>query len=1107
MLRTRQLAAIMFTDIQGYTSLMQQDEQQAILFRDKHRRIFNSTTEKYNGRILQYYGDGTLSIFDSAVDAVHCAIEMQQGLREDPVIPVRVGIHTGDIMFSDEEILGDSVNIASRIESLAVAGSVFISDKVFDEIKNQASIQAIRLKTFQLKNVARPMEVYAIANAGLVIPEVSSIQGKTETKTPPAATAQPASTGAGVPFLATKLFVPPPRPGAVQRVRLTDRLQQALHGKLTLISAPAGFGKTTLVSEWAGLGQASVAWLSLEEADSHLPRFLTYFIKALQNLQSDIGKDVLALLQSSQMPPMEHYLAQLINDMASVSGQMVLVLDDYHLIDARPVDEALTFLLDHLPPQFHIIITTREDPILPLSRLRVRGQLTELRATDLRFTAEEAANFLNDAMGLQLSVASVAALEARTEGWIAGLQMAALSLQGRSDTTQFIEAFTGSHRFILDYLVEEVLLGQEENVREFLMQTAILDRLSGSLCDAVTARQDGSKTLSELERGNLFVVPLDDQRQWYRYHHLFAEMLRAHVARERGAQLATWHRRAATWYEKNGVIADAIHHAMAAEDRGWAARLIEQSWPAMDAQFQSEIWLTWFEKLPAEFYANRPVLLLAGAWAYLNQGGLEAGAGYLAKVEEIMDRIDPNLPPDELPPNLVVEDAEQFKFLPPSIVSAHAFIALAHGDTVATIEHAKNALALLPEDEHVRRGPAAALLGLAAWNKGELEVAHRAISDAMRNFERAGSFEFAVSGTFGLADLRIAQGRLRDAVRTYEQVLELVAQKDLWHIRGTADLYLGLGDLYREQGDWKKAGRFIAKSEQMGPQKALPDWPCRLRIAKGRLLEAKGDLEGALQELQEAEKRYYRTPIPLIYPIPARIAQLWIRRGELTRARDWARSQELEAEDHLHYLKEYEHLTLARLLLAEYQLAGDTQQLDQCKKLLTRLYEAAGKDQRNGSLISILILQALVAEAQHSIPAALIPLEMALALAAPEGYVHTFILEGSPMVRLLSEAAAQGILPMYTHQLLAAFREETGAPPTPAIPNSPKSAQSLVEPLSDRELEILQLIAEGLSNQDISKKLFLALSTVKGHNRNIFGKLGVQRRTEAVARGQALGLI
>ena len=426
------------------------------------------------------------------------------------------------------------------------------------------------------------------------------------------------------PILATKLYIPPPRPKVVLRPRLIERLNEGLDRKLTLISAPAGFGKTTLVSEWVAGSERPAAWLSLDEGDNDPTRFLTYLVAALQTIAPDIGEGVLSVLQSPQPPPTESILTALLNEITAVPDDFVLVLDDYHVIDARPVDAALTFLLEHLPPQMHLVITTREDPQLPLARLRARGQLTELRAADLRFTPSEAAAFLNEVMGLNLSAEDIAALETRTEGWIAGLQLAALSMRGREDVPGFIRAFAGDNRYIVDYLVEEVLQRQPERVRSFLLQTSILDRLSGPLCDAVTGQEEGNALLEALERGNFFVVPLDDRRHWYRYHHLFADVLHAHLMAEQPDQVPTLHRRASEWYEQHGSAADAIRHALAAEDFERAADLVELAVPAMRRSRQEATLLGWLKALPDELIQCRPVLSVAYAGTLLQAASSRA---------------------------------------------------------------------------------------------------------------------------------------------------------------------------------------------------------------------------------------------------------------------------------------------------------------------------------------------------------------------------------------------------------------------------------------------------------------------------------------------------
>ncbi len=670
---------------------MQQNEKEAIQVRDKHRLIFNSSTEKYKGRILQYYGDGTLSIFDSAIDAVKCGIEMQLGFQKDPSIPVRIGIHTGDIIFSEEEIIGDSVNVASRLESLAVSGSVFISDKVYDEIKNQGSI------------------------------------------------------------------------------------------------------KTSLL-----------------------------------------------------------------NEITSIPDNFTLVLDDYHVIDAKPVENALTFLLDHLPPKMHLVITTREDPDLPLSRLRVRGQLTELGATDLRFTPSEAAGFLNQVMGLNLSAEDIAALETRTEGWVAGLQLAALSMQGRDDIPGFIRSFAGDDRYIADYLVEEVLQRQPDHVRSFLLQTSILDRLSGPLCNVVTGQEDGRKILEALERGNLFVVSLDDKRQWYRYHHLFAGVLHARLTEEQPERVLTLHRQASEWYEQNGLLADAIRHALAAEDFEQAADLIELAWPETDRYVQSAPWLGWVMALPDELVRVRPVLNVSYAWALLDIGEMEAGEARLQEVEELLETTEDISEKPEAPPRMVIVDKEQFRLLPATIASARAYLAGTFGDVAGTIKYTLQNIDLLSEDDHYRR-------------------------------------------------------------------------------------------------------------EEANENSPFQLWQYRFTLAQAQVKEDQGNLDGALDLLNKAERLYYRNVVPEMRPLAALKTQVWIKQGKLNKALDWARERGLSVDDDLSYLREFEHITLGRVLIAGYKSNRADCSILEAMGLLERLLKAAEEGGRIGNAIEILVMQALAHEAQGNI--------------------------------------------------------------------------------------------------------------------------------------------
>ncbi len=901
------------------------------------------------------------------------------------------------------------------------------------------------------------------------------------------------------PVLATKLYIPPPRPRAVLRPRLIERLNEGLHGKLTLISAPAGFGKTTLVSEWLADCGRPAAWLSLDEGDSDLTRFLTYLVAVLQTIAANIGEGVLGVLQSPQPPPTESILTALLNEITTIPDSFVLVLDDYHVIDAKPVDNALAFLLEHLPPQMHLVIATREDPHLPLARLRARGQVTELRAANLRFTPAEAAEFLNQMMGLNLSTENIAALEARTEGWIAGLQLAALSMQGRSDTASFIHAFTGSHRFVLDYLVEEVLQRHPERVRSFLLQTAILDRLSGPLCNAVTGREDGGGMLDALERGNLFVVPLDDKRQWYRYHHLFADVLQARLIEEQSNQVSSLHRRASSWYEQSGLPSDAIRHALAAKDFERAAGLIELAWSAMDINMQSAMWLGWAKALPDELIRARPVLSVGYAWALLDGGDMEACETRLRDAERWLDTpADAQMKLDTPSNEMVVVDEEQFRFLPATIATARAYRALALGDVPGTVEHAREALRQTPEEDYVRRIQAASLLGLAQHASGDLEAADRSLSDLLADLWRAGDISTAVGVTFVLADVRVARGRLHGAASAYQRAMQLAAGQGEPMPVGTADLYRGMSELCCERGDLEAAAQHLVKGRELGERGASTGWQHRLRLAEARLKEAQGDLDGALDSLDEAERLFIRSPLPDVRPIAAQRARIWVAQGRLSEALGWARERGLSPGDGLCYLREFEHITLARMLIARYRSNRVDSSIQEAMTLLERLLKAAEEGGRMGSVIEILALQALACEAQSDIPRALVSLERALTLAEPEGYVRIFVDEGPPMAALLREAAKRGIAPNYVSQLRGAFGQAEGKTP---------GTQLLVEPLSERELDVLRLLRTELSGPEIARELMVSLSTVRTHTQNIYTKLGVDNRRAAVRRAEELDLL
>jgi LuxR family maltose regulon positive regulatory protein len=897
------------------------------------------------------------------------------------------------------------------------------------------------------------------------------------------------------PILATKLYIPPHRLKVVLRPRLIERLNEGMHCKLTLISASAGFGKTTLVSEWVAGSERPVAWLSLDEGDSDPTRFLTYLVAALQTIAADIGKGVLAILQSPQPPPIESILIALLNEITTVPDNFILVLDDYHIIDSKPVDNALTFLLEHLPPQMHLVIATREDPQFPLARLRARCQLTELRAADLRFTPAEAAEFLNQMMGLSLSAENIAALEARTEGWVAGLQLAALSIQGRSDAANFIKSFTGSHHFILDYLVEEVLQRQPEHVRNFLLQTAILDRLSSPLCDAVTGQEDGRGMLEALERGNLFVIPLDDQRQWYRYHHLFAEVLLAHTLEEQPGQIPLLHGRASAWYEQNNQLAEAIRHALAARDFERAAGLIEKMYPAMDASFQSAVWLGWVRKLPDEVVRARPVLSVDYARALMDSGEFEAGKSWLQDAEQRLEGSAEGM---------VVTDEAQFHTLPVKIALARSNHAQVQSDFGGAVKYAELALELSPEEDSYSHAMATTTLGMAHWSRGDLDGAQRALSVWMNYCQKVGNNIFAVATGGYLAGIIVAQGRLREAERTYKQSIQLASTHDQSVRHVAANLYLGLGLLCHEQGDQQSAAQHLHKSEELGEQ-ALIDWPYRWRLAQARLKEAEGDLETALDLLDEARRLYVRTSVLDFHPIDALKVRVYLRQGRLSEALAWARERGLSVDDDLSYLDEFEHVTLARILIAQYKNDPAAGSIHEAIALLERLLQAAEAGRRMGSVIEILVVQALAFQAQGNVSQALASMERALALAEPESYVRIFVDEGEPM-RLLIEKLPRDQdkkFPGYVDKLLAAFARPTAIPQ----PKTNNLQSMIIEPLSERELEVLKLLRSELSGPEIAQQLIVSLHTLRTHTNNIFKKLGVNNRRAAVRRAEELDLL
>ncbi|MCU1450307.1 MAG: ATP-dependent transcriptional regulator, MalT-like, LuxR family [Acidimicrobiales bacterium] len=892
------------------------------------------------------------------------------------------------------------------------------------------------------------------------------------------------------PLLETKFHVPWRRRELVARPRLSDRLNGGKDSALTLVSAPAGFGKTTLLTEWldagAGGGRAT-AWLSLDQSDNDPALFWAYLVAALRTAVPGIGASALALLSSQSS--IAAALAALLNELRGIETDVVLVLDDYHVIDTPDIHEGISFLLEHLPPELHLVIASRADPPLPLARLRARGDLVEIRAADLRFTPDEAATYLEEVMGLVLTADDVISLEARTEGWIAALQLAALSMQGRDDIAAFIAGFAGDDRYVVDYLVGEVLQRQPDHVRSFLLRTSILSRLNGSLCDALTGQKDGMAMLEALDRANLFLVALDDQRRWYRYHHLFGDMLRARLLDEEPDLVKDLHRRASDWYVEHGERAEAIHHAMAGEDFERAADLVELALPAMRQGRQEDTLRRWLEVLPEELFQTRPVLSVGLVGALMATGDMKGVEARLRDAERWVNATEDRALGSGSP---VIVDEDGFRGLPGAIAMYRAGLARLSGDIPGTMTHARRALEVVGDHDHAERGGAASLLGLTYWTIGDLEAAQRWYGEGMASLERAGYHADVVGGAITLADIRIAQGRLRDAMTTYERGLERASEQGPSLLRGAADMHVGMSMLFLERNDLDAAREHLAASRELGESKGFPQYPHRWRIATAAVRAVEGDLAAALGLLDEADRVYNGDFSPNVRPIAALKTRVRLAQGEVDDALAWVHEQQLSVEDDLTYVREFEHITLARVLIAE----APGRSIEDAIRLLGRLLAAAEAGGRTGSVIEILALHALALHRHGDVSGAPAPLERALTLAEPEGYVRVFLDEGPSMTTLLRTAARQGGASYARRVLASAEPEEHRAP----------VQRGLVEALSERELDVLRLLRSELDGPDIARELTVSLNTMRTHTKSIYAKLGVNSRRAAVRRADELGL-
>jgi LuxR family maltose regulon positive regulatory protein len=883
-------------------------------------------------------------------------------------------------------------------------------------------------------------------------------------------------------ILATKLYIPQPRSKIVPRTRLIDRLNKGLEGKLTLISAPAGFGKTTLISEWVATCKLPVAWLSLDERDNDPARFISYLVKALQTITPGIGEGLLAVLQSPHPLQIETILTNLLNEISVLTEDFLLVLDDYHSIDSPPVDDSLAFFIENQSHQIHLLIATREDPDLPLARLRVRGQFTELRAADLRFTPTEAAEFLNRVMGLNLCEGDVAALEARTEGWIAGLQLAALSMRGNQDATGFIQSFTGSHRFVMDYLLEEVLNQQAESIQTFLLRTSVLDRMCGPLCDAVLLDPSipGQATLEYLERANLFVVAQDNERHWYRYHHLFGDLLSRQLQQNFSpGGIAKLHILASEWYENNDLILESFRHAAAANDIERAERLMESKKMPIHLRGTATAILDWLESLPKSLLDAKPML-------WWKQAAMLLVIGETSGVEQKLQAAEAAIASASI---LSSEQEEITRDLIGKIAAARATLAQTQLQIEAIFVQARRALEYLHPNNLSDRSSASCALGYAYFWVEDWDEANRAYAEALSLAQTDRDIPNSILASIRLGQLQKDQSHFYLAVETYKHALQLLGENS---DPNAVVAYLGLAEIFYKWNNLDTAEQYAERGIKLAQQYAeIYDRIIMSELHLAIIKIAQRDMPSAVQLVSQAERISRQKNFTPRQPNIAYF-QTWIylHQGDLDKAAQLARQNDLP-------------LMLARVLIRQ----SDPSAALEVTEPLRQEAESKGLGSR---LLEVMAVQSIALFSLGEKEKALIILGDVLGRAEPEGYIRLFVDEGPLMAELLYVAAQQGVRPGYVKKLLAAFEAEPkGEQPVPSVPKAHRSptGSALVEPLSERELEVLKLLRTELTGPEIARECMVSLSTVRTHIQHIYAKLGVSNRRAAVNRAVELNLL